>query len=300
MKTLLAWIQAARLPSQSYIFLPLLVGQLIHYGRTREWSWLIFGFVCAFSVTDQLYIVFANDYADQETDAANETPTIFSGGSRVLVQGRISARALGGAAIAMAIASVTISTVTALAFDRWALVALAVAAVVLLWMYSYRPVALSYRGGGELLQMVGVGLVLPVYGYAAQAGTLDGFAFDWLWIILPTQLACAVATSLPDAPSDARTGKHTFRVAVGATGAKIFITLLNVAAVAHLVVLSPLGLRATETWLVAATPAFSTGVLCALAFVPTPAGRRLVDLFVFFAILATLSLMAGLGVLAVL
>ena len=253
MKQLLAWVQASRLPSQSYIFLPLLVGQLIYYGQTGRWSWMVFAFVCVFSVTDQLYIVYANDYADQDTDAANETPTIFSGGSRVLVQGLVTPRMLGGAAVAMAVLTVTVSVVTAIAFARPVLIGLGVLAVLLLWMYSYRPVALSYRGGGELLQMLGVGLVLPIYGYVAQGGDLTGFPFVWLWIILPTQLACAVATSLPDAPSDEKTGKHTVTVALGSRGAKLLITLLNAAAAAHLIVLSPLG-WGRATWLAALLP----------------------------------------------
>ena len=43
-----------------------------------------------FGVLVQLVIVFVNDFADRETDARNTTFSRFSGGSRVLPEGRIA------------------------------------------------------------------------------------------------------------------------------------------------------------------------------------------------------------------
>ena len=67
-KNLLAWIQASRLPSQSYIFLPILLGQAawVYQGGTIDWR--AFLLIQLFGLFDQLYIVYANDYADYRDD----------------------------------------------------------------------------------------------------------------------------------------------------------------------------------------------------------------------------------------
>jgi hypothetical protein len=41
------------------------------------------------------------------------------------------------------------------------------------WMYSLKPLALGWRGLGELDNAVLGGLLLPFYGYVVQAGTVD-------------------------------------------------------------------------------------------------------------------------------
>ena len=93
-----------------------------------------------------------------------------------------------------------------------------------------QPVALSYRGGGELLQMVGVGLVLPLIGYVAQAGSFEGFPWMLLAVALPLELTCAMCTALPDQPSDAAAGKRTTAVWMGVEGAQLAIFAVNLVA----------------------------------------------------------------------
>ena len=66
-----AWLQAARLPSQMYIFWPLLLGQALAMGEGFSWEVVL---VCHFyGLVSQLYIVFANDVADMATDRRNFT-----------------------------------------------------------------------------------------------------------------------------------------------------------------------------------------------------------------------------------
>ena len=38
--------------------------------------------------------------------------------------------------------------------------------------YTLPPLRLNYRGGGELLEMLGVGLALPLYNVYLQAGAM--------------------------------------------------------------------------------------------------------------------------------
>ena len=287
--TLRAWLQASRLPSQSYLALPLLLGQAVAVhmrGGALDVGTLVA--VQLFGVVDQLFIVYANDWADQETDRRNRTATLFSGGSRVLVEGRLSPRALGLAAALCAGALLALSLGLALVRGAPLLVPLAVAALGLLWAYSYPPLRLSYRGGGELLQMVGVAGVLPLYGYVAQGGDAGRFPWALVALLLPTHLACAIATALPDEPSDRESGKRTLPARVGGERAAWVIVALNGLSLA----LTPwglgvLGLSAGLGLLVPGVAALAVPLVR-----PAPPGSRLIQLRVAAAITATLATVA--------
>lgn len=223
------WLQASRLPSQLYIFMPIVLGQSIAY---RSWNWDLdlFILLTLYGIFIQLFIIYANDYADQETDSLNTNYTLFSGGSRVLVDNKIQPYQLLIAAWGMAGLSLGISLyLLSLGFVYAPLFWLA--STGLLWMYSYPPIKLSYRGGGELLQAMGIGIVLPLFGFYISGG--EWVNFPW-WIIpamFPTQVACAITTSLPDQISDSLSKKNTFTVLFGDVYAKFTILGLQCLAV---------------------------------------------------------------------
>lgn len=222
------WLQAARLPSQLYIFWPLLLGQAlaVAQGTSLSWSALLLCQGCG--LTMQLFIVFANDVADRETDLLNTTATPFSGGSRVLVTGALAPEELARAALACAVLCLLLGLTLRGFSGTWAPLLLILTGLGLLWAYSFRPARLSYRGGGELLQMLGVGAVLPLIGYSAQSSGLSGMDWTLLGPLLPLSLACAMSTALPDAPSDARSAKRTTAVLFGVRTAQYLIVGLNV------------------------------------------------------------------------
>jgi 1,4-dihydroxy-2-naphthoate octaprenyltransferase len=205
------WLKAARPLAQANIAVPLFFGQAVAYARHGAFSlrWLLF--IAAWGVVDQLFIVFANDYADRHADGPVRTP--FSGGSGVLVEGLIEPLVLLRAAIGMAILLVGLSVLGALA-SRPLLIVSAVAALFLLHAYSFGPLRLSYRGGGEVLQALGVGAVLPLTSYYAQSGRID----LPVWALAPSALAALAGnllTSVPDVTSDTRAGKRTLAVRAG-------------------------------------------------------------------------------------
>ena len=284
--TVRAWLQASRLPSQSYIALPLLLGQLVAV-RTRGGTLDVATLVAVqlFGVLDQLFIVYANDQADQETDRLNHTATLFSGGSRVLVEGRLSPRALGTAALLCALGLLALSGGLAVVHGAPLLVLLALAALALLGAYSYPPLRLSYRGGGELLQMVGVAGVLPLYGYVAQGGELAHVPWGLAALLLPTHLGCAIATALPDEPSDRLSGKHTLPVRVGGERAAWVIVGLNgLSLLLAPYGLASVGLSAGWELLVPVAATLAVGLLRA-----APPGSRRIQLRVAAAITATVA-----------
>ena len=207
-----AWIRAARPLAQANLAMPLLFGQALAYERTGLFSWPVLAAVALFGVLDQLVIVFWNDLADRDHDDP-ERRTLFSGGSGVLQSGRISVAALGRAAAV--VTGLLVALVVALAVWRtpW-MFALGAAALLLLYLYSYGP-RLSYRGGGEWCQALGVGAVLPLVGFAAQAGELSSMPFEALLATVALGYAGNIATALPDVVADRRAKKRTLAVRVG-------------------------------------------------------------------------------------
>ena len=289
MNQIAAWTKASRLPSQSYIFLPLLLGQALSSCAGGTLDWGIFVLVQLFGLFDQLYIVYANDFADVQTDRLNRTYTPFSGGSRVLVDGDLTRRQLGVAAWAMALLSIACGVALGLVWGRWLVLPLILVGLALLWAYSYPPLRLSYRGGGEVLQMLGVGIVLPLIGFAAQSGQVATFPWFLLIAILPTQLACAMGTALPDESSDRHSEKRTAPVLLGPTPARLMVVAAHLASVAALLLLPWPPVQRGVIYGLLAIPVLSG--IGQLFFLHVPAGSKALTLSVGLSVLTTLALM---------
>lgn len=287
-----AWAQSMRPASQSYIALPLVLGQALAVAHGHPLRLEAAVLAQLFGLFDQWFIVWANDLADEATDRANATATPFSGGSRVLVEGRLTRAALTRAATLAALGCVGVAGVlTALEPGRWPTLPLAVLAIALLWAYSFPPIAASYRGGGEVLQAIGTALVLPTFGWLAQAGSLDGLDPRVLAVLFPSHLACALATTLPDAPSDAASQKRTAAVRYGQRATTTALVVLLLGSIGGALALH------------GAHPAFARPALSIAAAVPAIAalalgeaapGTRKIQLRVFLALTSALGFEAGL------
>lgn len=233
------WVQAARPPAQINLALPLLFGQFLAFKQSGIFSWTTALLLASYSLTMHLYIVFWNDWADHAADCYNETPSPFSGGSRVLQQGLLTPRALFVAGTLSAVLVFALGVLFTLYLDRpWTLLLFALG-TLLLWAYSLPPLRLNYRGGGEFLQALGVGLVLPVVGCYIQADTPAEFGF-----ILPYcghQLAVAIAFALPDAAADRAAKKRTFAAVIGPKRAGALVVCCGILAQFSLFLIHPHG-----------------------------------------------------------
>lgn len=248
-----AWLQASRPLSQANIAVPLVFGQALAYAVHGRFD-LVSGLaVHAFGIVDQLFIVYANDWADHEADRENTAPTPFSGGSRVLVEGKLSRRALGIAALVMGALVLAFGLVAALTFDRLPALPLAAAAIALLLAYSFPPLRLSYRGHGEILQGLGIGVVLPLFAFALQSGDLAGFPWSALAVTFLLGYAGNVTTALPDTPADRSADKRTLPVRIGELRARVASLALFAAASLLVLVVAP-PLSAPARLVVAAIP----------------------------------------------
>ena len=154
-------------------------------------------------------IHYINEYADIETDKlAVRTP--FSGGSGALAKTGLSPKIL----LTAAWTALIIGSVLALVF--WLIGSLPLPALIVLsigaffgWMYSVPPLALAWRGWGELDNAALGGVVLPIFGYTVFSGQFDLSAF---LAVLPFGMLVFVnllATTWPDRKADKTVGKYT-------------------------------------------------------------------------------------------
>lgn len=212
------WVQAARPLAHVNILAPLLLGHAAAWHVTGRFEviWLVAALL--WGVLDHLFVIFANDFADREADTGRGT--ILSGGSGVIPQGKLSALQVGRAARLAAIALLLYSFALMVLGRTWTPL-YALAALLLMWLYSFAPVRASYRGGGEWLQGLGVGVGLPCLGYYMQTE----IAFAPGWVLGPTALlgVCSnVLTALPDVADDQRANKRTWPVRHGMASARRF------------------------------------------------------------------------------
>ncbi|MDP6942774.1 MAG: 1,4-dihydroxy-2-naphthoate polyprenyltransferase [Myxococcota bacterium] len=112
----------------------------------------------------------------------------------------------------------------------WPIVAIGVAGIVCAVAYTGGPVPLGYRGLGDPLVFIFFGPVAVLGTYYVQVG-----AVSWLaaWVSASIGLlatAILVVNNLRDRHTDARAGKRTLAVRLGATGARReYVALIGLA-----------------------------------------------------------------------
>lgn len=215
------------------IFMPLFLGQALAFYRDGQLDLILFLYTLLYGVLYQIYLLYLNDYADEAIDRTNEQYWL-SGGSRVLPEGKLRpADLLAGARVAL-VAMTVLTALLAVFVDRpWLVVGLALS-VTLCWAYNLRPLQLSYRGQGEIVQGLGCGVVLPLIGFYMQRGTLQGLPWGALIPLYLIFHAANIVTALPDYRSDKAGGKRTFAVRHGEFQARM--AAVSLLLVAHITV----------------------------------------------------------------
>jgi 1,4-dihydroxy-2-naphthoate octaprenyltransferase len=169
----------------------------------------------------QLMTHYANDFFDYEADRANDTPTRWSGGSRVLPRGEVPRVAALAGALAAAGAGIVAMLVLASRHPGPLLVPIAVAILVLSWLYSAPPLRLHSTGWGELDAVMVVTALVPFFAFYLQAPGLIGWTTLLLAVFPPCclQFAMLLAVGVPDAAGDLAVGKRTLVLRLGAARA---------------------------------------------------------------------------------
>ncbi len=179
-----------------------------------------------------MLIFSANDLVDEKADRIRRTMEV-NPAPKALLDGTVTRRAMAYAALAGAAMVLAAGHFLAAHTGQRAPSFLAMTAVLCVVVYEFYPFRLNYRGGGELVEAFGVGVVLPLFG-AAACGASSPRA---LAALLPSLgflgLASAIGSTLGDANADAAAGKNTVSVRLGAgRAATASAVTLNAAAFA--------------------------------------------------------------------
>jgi 1,4-dihydroxy-2-naphthoate octaprenyltransferase len=206
------FLRATRLPFLSATFVPVLLGIAIA-AYVNGFNWWLALLTLVGGAVIHLGINVFNDVFDTRSgaDQANVNPTQFSGGSRVILYGLLSMRAMTLLAVACYELGIGIGIFLA-AYRGWDLLWLGVAGALIGVFYTAPPLKLVHRGLGEIAVAVGFGPIMALGAYYVQA---QEYALEPLLASIPVAILIALilyVNEVPDRPSDAASGKRTLPV----------------------------------------------------------------------------------------
>ncbi len=210
----MGWLvfMATRVPFLTATIVPVLLGVLVarYHGHSAWWLAML---ALLGGALIHLGLNVTNDVFDATSgaDEANVTPTMFSGGSRMIQYGLVTLDAMRWTAIGLYAGGIAIGLYLA-ATRGWELLWIGLAGLFLSIFYTAPPLRLVHRGLGEFCVALGFGpiMVLGAYFVVAQR-----FSFEAFYASLPVGLLIMLVlyvNQIPDRRSDAQAGKRTIVV----------------------------------------------------------------------------------------
>ena len=210
------WWYALKPASWPKVFVPALLGQAVGAVYSGRPSAAALAFGLLWMVADVAFIVLLNDWGDRAVDALKRRMFPQAGSPKTIPDGILPAEALLAAGLGAGAVALLLAGGAGAALERPLLLPLAALSLGIFIAYTLPPLRLNYRGGGELLEMVGVGGVLPALHAYAQCGQ---WAPPLLVALAPGLLALALssalASGLSDEESDRAGGKRTWASTFG-------------------------------------------------------------------------------------
>lgn len=216
MSLLQRWIYAIKPASWPKLLVPLAFGQALAFWAAPDAFTLhAAAFAAAFTLLDGLFIVLLNDWGDREIDALKRR--LFPDGcspktlpDKILPPHHLLAAGAAAGALALLAAAAAEHLL-----PRPHLTVASLAALLLFVAYTLPPLRLNYRGGGEALEALGVGVALPALSAFAHLGDLPLQAAAPLVGFALLAFASALASTLADETSDRLGGKRTAATLLG-------------------------------------------------------------------------------------
>ncbi|UCH38080.1 MAG: prenyltransferase, partial [Candidatus Bathyarchaeota archaeon] len=173
-----------------------------------------------------LAVSYSNDFFDSEVDYYG-SPTPISGGSGVLIRNRDLQPLAKWLAILLMTLSVVFSLLATILYSLPGMFLLiTIVGNLLGWFYSAPPLKLSYRGYGELVASILIGLMIPGISYFLLRGAIDRLYFIFALPAVLYGFAFILNVELPDRQADKIGNKKTLIVRTNHTYG-IFLILLS-------------------------------------------------------------------------
>lgn len=224
-----AWLNAMRLRTLPLSLAGIIMGSAIAYYQDF-WNGWIFGLALTTTILFQILSNLANDLGDgiKGTDNAERV-----GPARMVQSGTISAKEMKSSVVLTAILSllsagglIYVGVQEMPAFMLWLYVGLALLCVLAAITYTVGKKAYGYHGLGDLMVFIFFGGVSVLGVYSLFAKNFD--ATNVLLAITSGLLSTAVLNlnNMRDRVNDAKSGKNTLVVKMGANYAKLYHAFL--------------------------------------------------------------------------
>jgi 1,4-dihydroxy-2-naphthoate octaprenyltransferase/chlorophyll synthase len=207
---------------------PALFGQALGASETGALGLEALVWGGAFTLCGLGFIVLLNDWGDREVDAIKRSMFPDGCSPKTIPDGLIGARSIAIAGFLFGAATLLVAAGAERSLSRRFAFEAGLGCMLLFVAYTLPPIRLNYRGGGELLEMAGVGLALPLYNAYLQAGFVALVAWPWILGFCAMSLASGVASGLSDEESDRAGGKRTFASMRGNAAARTLTEALLV------------------------------------------------------------------------
>lgn len=219
---LFEWIAAARPKTLGAAIAPVVVGSVLGWKISGQWStWLL---LCTLASTLALQIAtnWFNDVLDFMKGADTQARL---GPRRITASGVMSPRAVMTAAWLM-LALAALMAIPLIQARGVAIIVIGIPSLYFCYGYTGGPMPLAYRGLGELF-------VILFFGFVAVTGSAFVQSGEWLegGLVAGFQVGCLstvliAINNLRDHAEDRSTGKRTLAVRFGITFARLEITAL--------------------------------------------------------------------------
>ena len=232
MANLKTWAKALRMPFFTATLVPILLGSVLAWHQTQQFHWGLFFITLFAGIFLHAGTNLSNDYFDHKSgnDEANTTPTMFSGGSRVIQKNEIPANQILMAALLFFAAGLALGLYLNFLLPGNTILWIGIAGILLGFFYTAKPFRLGYNGLGELAVAIGFGPLTVMAAYFVQAQT---FTLQSFLVSLPVGILIGLVlfiNEFPDYEADKKVKKNTWVVLLGKQkAAKAY--LLGVAAV---------------------------------------------------------------------
>ncbi len=241
MNKFLLWLKALRAPFFQAAAIPVIVGTSVAFWHGKFSSLFFFILALVGNVSLNAAVNLINDYFDRPSDNINPQPTPFSGGSRIIQEGLLPAKAFLKGAIIAYLVSLVIG-IYLIYHTGPILLYIVLVGFILNYSYTAPPLFLDYHGLGELVVFLCLGPLAVLGAYYVQARTLS---WEALLVSIPVGLLVGgilYINEFPDYEPDKAAKKNHLVVLLGKEKAvKGYILLL---ALIYLSILIAMGLKA--------------------------------------------------------
>ncbi|MEX1365650.1 MAG: UbiA family prenyltransferase, partial [Nannocystaceae bacterium] len=209
------WLYALKPASWPKLLVAAGLGQGIGVAAAGRIDFAALALGLSFTLLHLSFLVLINDWGDQDVDALKRRlyPEACSPKTipdEVLEPGSVLLAGAGAGLLALGVAGLGEHLL-----ERPGLLAGGALCLLLLVVYTLPPARLNYRGGGEVVEMLGVAFFLPWWNAFIQSGNPMPAGLVVLPAFALLCLSSALASGLADEESDRLGGKRTFTTMYG-------------------------------------------------------------------------------------